>query len=45
MFNKIHKKYQIFFLIHFRIIFFSFLKKASMTQDIATVKNEKKKRK
>ena len=39
MYNKINKKYQNFFLFHFRIFY---LKKDNMTQDIATVKIKKK---
>ena len=45
--NKINKKYQFFFLFHFRIlnIILKRKKKDNMAQDIVTVKNEKKNRK
>ena len=41
--NEINKKYQLFFLFHFRILNLKKIKtkKDNMTQDIATVRNKK----
>ena len=42
--NKINRKYT-FFLFHFSFVFFKYIiKQDNLRQDIATVKNEKKRR-